>query len=224
MDNVFRDAFFGVTNLFSRLARNHGVSGTEFLENQKAYYPRNQFGIPSLGVGGPCLTKDYYLLKPRILGDAAEYHLSIGRAEHKKALEWILEEIYRHSREFLYVNLVVMGLAFKGVPETQDTRNSPAIELLDILVDRNIGDYAIYYYDTHVKNISCNGATRLDNLDHLVGNTIFVLMNNSEHLTRSGVQEFASKGDFAALIIDSFASFRRNGIIFSGRHVVYKTS
>ena len=224
MDNVFRDAFFGVTNLFSRLARKHGVSGTEFLENQKAHYPRNQFGIPSLGVGGPCLTKDYYLLKPSILGDAAEYHLSIGRSEHKKAFEWILDEINKHSREFRYVNIVVMGLAFKGFPETQDIRNSPAIELLEVLVDRRSDDYAIYYYDTYVKNHSCSRATRLENLDNLVGNTIFVLMNNSEHLIRSGVQEFALKGDFAALIIDSFALFRQNGVVFSGKHVVYKTS
>lgn len=62
IDNSFRDVRFAYANEVSLLCENLGVDVHECITKANVGYPRNNIPLPSPGVGGPCLSKDPYLL------------------------------------------------------------------------------------------------------------------------------------------------------------------
>jgi len=62
MDNTYRDTHFAFANQIALLCEKMNLNALECIQKANYKYPRNNIPIPSPGVGGPCLTKDPYLL------------------------------------------------------------------------------------------------------------------------------------------------------------------
>ena len=62
IDNSSRDVFFAYANEIMLLCEKLGVDTHECIKNSNIHYGRNNIPLPSPGVGGPCLSKDPYLL------------------------------------------------------------------------------------------------------------------------------------------------------------------
>ena len=58
--NAYRDLNFAFANEISRIANSYNLSGLILLEKPTGY-PRNNIDKPSLGVGGFCLPKMFFL-------------------------------------------------------------------------------------------------------------------------------------------------------------------
>jgi UDP-N-acetyl-D-mannosaminuronic acid dehydrogenase len=146
--NTFRDVQFAFANEVARLCDAFGVSAHEVISSGKLGYTRTNIPLPGL-VGGPCLEKD-----PHILLESARtrgIHLEITSAgrrvnerQPEETVRFISSEINR--RELAApLRISVLGMAFKGTPETSDLRGSMSIKVLDALKkahpDAEIGLY-----------------------------------------------------------------------------------
>ena len=138
--NSYRDLNFAFSNEISRIANLHELSGSKLIEKANYGYLRNNFAKPSIGVGGFCLPKDPLLFKSNI-NKTEGYKLGeLSRSINAGTIPFFGKKIIQNlkSIEKKSKKVLIMGLTFKGTPETLDTRNSPGIELGNFLKKNKI--------------------------------------------------------------------------------------
>jgi UDP-N-acetyl-D-mannosaminuronic acid dehydrogenase len=136
VSNTFRDVQFAFANEVARLCDAFGVSAHEVISSGKLGYNRTNIPLPGL-VGGPCLEKD-----PHILMESARsrgVHLEITNAgrlvnerQPEETVRFISSEIEKRDLG-TPLRITMVGMAFKGLPETSDLRGSMSIKVLDAL-------------------------------------------------------------------------------------------
>jgi nucleotide sugar dehydrogenase len=139
IDNTQRDVFFAFSNEVARICDRVGISAKEVISAGKLGYPRTNLAMPG-PVGGPCLSKDSYLLVEALseMGLPLDISAAARKVNEAQPLESVQQ--IRATTDQLAgfpVNPVVclMGLAFKGRPETDDMRGTTARPILDALKD-----------------------------------------------------------------------------------------
>ncbi len=136
ISNTFRDLQFAFANEVARLCDAFGVSAHEVISAGKLGYSRTNIPQPGL-VGGPCLEKDPHILmeSARTRGISLEITKAgrlVNERQPGETVEFISSEIERRAMPGpLKIN--ILGMAFKGQPETSDLRGSMSIKVLDAL-------------------------------------------------------------------------------------------
>jgi UDP-N-acetyl-D-mannosaminuronic acid dehydrogenase len=148
VSNTFRDVQFAFANEVARICDAFGVSAHEVISSGKLGYSRTNIPLPGL-VGGPCLEKDPHILmeSARTRGISLEITAAgrlVNERQPTETVEFISREIERRGLTGpLKIN--ILGMAFKGQPETSDLRGSMSIKVLDALrkahPDAEIGLY-----------------------------------------------------------------------------------
>ena len=139
VDNTFRDVRFAFANEVARVCDAFGVNAYEVVSSGKLGYERTNVPLPGL-VGGPCLEKDPHILYQSALEKGIELEITrAGRVVNERqpveTVEFILDEVRR--RGFADdVPIAVLGMAFKGVPATDDLRGSMSLKVLQALLER----------------------------------------------------------------------------------------
>lgn len=136
VDNTYRDVQFAFANEVARLCDAYGVNGYEVINLGKQGYSRTNVALPGL-VGGPCLEKD-----PHILAESARQRgiaLEITRAGRMVNERQPVETVAMISAEMARRGMpadtpvALLGMAFKGQPQTDDLRGSMSLKVLDAL-------------------------------------------------------------------------------------------
>lgn len=140
IDNANRDIMFAYANEVARGCDALGISAVEVIQAGKLGYPRTNLPMPGL-VGGPCLEKDPYILAEGLqeLGITPEITLTARRINERQPIEVAayLSGLARGLGGFPDEPVVsLMGLAFKGQPETDDLRGTMAKPALAALRDQ----------------------------------------------------------------------------------------
>ena len=135
VDNTQRDTFFSYANEISNICSRLNISSREILDYASMNYPRTKRILPG-PVGGPCLSKDSYLLlssskldsyrkdslilKSRLINEnlPKNFFKILGM---KKIKNLILNK--------KTINILLFGIAFKGYPITDDVRGSISLDL-----------------------------------------------------------------------------------------------
>lgn len=130
--NAWRDVTFGFANEVAALAHEKGFRAWAVIGAANHRYPR--CAIPAPGpAGGPCLTKDSFLL-----AEGRQDSLWALARERNAAVPWDaadrIMEIARR-RKTPAPAVLVLGTAFKGRPDTDDVRGSPSLQLVRALMD-----------------------------------------------------------------------------------------
>lgn len=136
INNTFRDTVFAFANDIALLCDEHNISAFKVIKAATEGYPRNPIPLPSPGVGGICLVKDPHLYKHSIKADRPSFG-DISRRVNEQlplyVLNKYLEFAHRHAAP---KNAVLMvGMAFKGKPETSDMRYSPSVQVAQGIKD-----------------------------------------------------------------------------------------
>lgn len=131
-DNTFRDVRFGFANEVARLCDAVGVSATEVIGTGKLGYSRTNIALPGL-VGGPCLEKDPHILcqSAKAFGIDLDITAAARLVNERQPVEcarFICDELDRRNAP-ADATVDLLGLAFKGVPETDDLRGSMALHV-----------------------------------------------------------------------------------------------
>lgn len=131
--NAFRDYHFAFANYISRIARKEGLDINKLIYNANMGYPRNAIPKPSPGVGGPCLSKDSWILAQTL--QEKNSLLKEARLENARTPAFVVEYLTLRLETHAVDGILGLGLAFKGIPETTDLRGSPGVEILKLLAD-----------------------------------------------------------------------------------------
>lgn len=133
-NNTYRDASFAIANSFNQIAQSFNIDGLSAINNANYNYPRSAIPKPGF-VAGPCLEKDAYILSSNMAnGDLKEFILGV-----RKVNENLENLVANKLRDILNADInkkiLITGLAFKGIPQTNDLRGSSSVKILERLSD-----------------------------------------------------------------------------------------
>ena len=220
IDNSFRDVRFAYANEISILAEKLGVDAHECIMKANIHYPRNNIPLPSPGVGGPCLSKDPYLLagSKNILDSIPEYQSIVLTGRHvneyapKILVEKIKENLKNIKKSSSEIKIFIMGFAFKGEPETSDIRDSPTL----IVVKNLIEDYEIFGHDHLVskEDLEKTGVTPVQIEEGFQNADCVIIMNNHNAYRNLDVQKLIQDVSKPCLFVDCWRLYDKR--IFEG--------
>lgn len=139
VNNTQRDYIFAFANEVAAVCDALGLSAAEVISSGNLGYPRAALPMPG-PVGGPCLEKDPYILAQSL--EALDYspRLALGARMWNETLPLRTTEQLAAKLHRLGVSgrlrIAVLGLAFKGRPETDDLRGTLAKPLIEQLRTR----------------------------------------------------------------------------------------
>jgi len=138
VNNVYRDVNIALGNEFGLLCERLGLDADQVIGAANHNYGRAKVMKPGAGVGGICLQKD-----SQILTRIAKEHDSdlpliktarkLNEAMPAHVFDLIKDAYSEANLQLKASKVLVMGIAFKGQPETNDVRNSPALEVISLL-------------------------------------------------------------------------------------------
>lgn len=136
IDNTYRDVQFAFANEVAQVCERVRVAAPEVISCGKLGYPRTSLPIPGL-VGGPCLSKDPHILMQSVEDSSDLLHITraaryINESQPRITASFIGKEALRRGLPDK-LELALCGIAFKGVPETDDLRGSMTLKLIDEL-------------------------------------------------------------------------------------------
>jgi len=153
-ENVFRNVNIALVNEMALICERMGVSVWEVIDAAAT----KPFGFmpfyPGVGVGGHCIgTDDYYLIdKARECGWQSELDvvaLSINEVMPFRVAKWVASTLRPRGPSIDGSKILVLGIAFK--PDVGDTRESPSVKLINILLSWGAD---VLYNDPYVPRLS----------------------------------------------------------------------
>ncbi len=135
-DNTYRDVQFAFANEIARLCDAVGISAQEVISTGKLGYSRTDIALPGL-VGGPCLEKDPHILRQSAREHGIDLEITaaarlVNERQPRECAEFVCAEMDRRGAP-ADATLALLGLAFKGVPETDDLRGSMAMRVIEAM-------------------------------------------------------------------------------------------
>ncbi|MCI0511716.1 nucleotide sugar dehydrogenase [candidate division KSB1 bacterium] len=161
LENIFRSVNIALVNELARLCDRMGGIDMWEVVDAAATKP---FGFmpfyPGPGIGGHCILVDPYFLSSK----AREYDFHTDfielAAETNEDMPFYVAGMVRRAISMLgipfpQIKILMLGVAFKR--DIDDMRNSPAVKLFELLLDRGLVN--IQYNDPCVARMKVNGVT-----------------------------------------------------------------
>jgi nucleotide sugar dehydrogenase len=130
VNNTFRDLQFAFANEIGSLCDRLGISAREVIKAANKDYSRSNISLPGL-TAGPCLEKDPWILHNA--GAKAGLEMDVtrsGRIVNEGTVETSIIHLMNTLPTLKPERILIAGVAFKGRPETNDTRGSLAFNLI----------------------------------------------------------------------------------------------
>jgi nucleotide sugar dehydrogenase len=183
INNTQRDYVFAFANEVAAMCDAIGVSASEVICSGNLGYPRANLPLPG-PVGGPCLEKDPYILAEGLERYGFMPHLALaGRRWNENLPTWTIANVareFRHKSAAPPAKVTILGLAFKGKPETDDLRGTLAIPMIEML-SGEFPNASIYGWDPLVtaEATRSTGAIPAESLEDAFGGANIVLIQNN---------------------------------------------
>ena len=204
IDNTYRDVTFAFANEVARLCGQAGLSANEIIRAGRLGYPRTNVALPG-PVGGPCLEKDPHIL----VESAAQYGVrmeitaaarSVNEVQPRETVALIRDHLDKAGADLnsAGVRIALCGLAFKGVPPTDDLRGTMAKPILTEIQDAFPGA-TIVGFDPVVAHADAQAFFGIDIAptlgEAIEGATVVVVANN--HPVFQGMEVAAMANNMA---------------------------
>ena len=209
--NAYRDYAFGFSNYFIEICRRYGLDINQIIESSNRGYPRSNIPSPSPGVGGPCLSKDTYFL-PRSDNDQEFSPLIAVRNVNEKVPSESVKFISGIIPNLNVYKCIGIGIAFKGVPETNDFRKSPSIDFLISL--SKMVDF-IKVWDNAIINTNSNLEFPFDT--ELDTYNFYAILNNTPKNIDFFNKKVLTSNTDEILVFDPWRMIKPNQIIYANR-------
>jgi UDP-N-acetyl-D-mannosaminuronic acid dehydrogenase len=226
IDNTYRDVVFAFANEVARACDAVGINATEVIKFGKLGYPRTNVPKPGL-VGGPCLEKDPHILLTslRKYDTTLEITAASRLVNERQPAETVANMLALLKARGLKApyKVVVAGMAFKGVPETDDLRGSMALKVLDAL--KATGEAReIMVYDRVVPRAELekiSGVTEVCDAfpECLKGADLLVIANNHPSFAKLALDVYLENMGGDGIIYDYWNNFEQESADnFRGRY------
>lgn len=143
-ENAFRDVNIAFANELSMICDEIGVNVWELISVANRH-PRVNILQPGPGVGGHCIAVD-----PWFIVDAAPESARLirtAREVNDAKPHYVLDRVKQAARRFKEPVIACFGLSFKA--NIDDLRESPAIEIVQTMVQQQLG--TVLVVEPHIK-------------------------------------------------------------------------
>jgi len=172
ISNTWRDYSFAFSNFIQSELASLNIDGGNVIRMVNDRYKRGSIPLPGY-VGGPCLSKDSDILNLSIKNENSL--IMHAREVNEKFVEKIIL-----SAKGLRIG--ILGLAFKGRPETDDLRSSFAKNIGQVCRDR--GALEILGWDPIVEEVPLSWGITILDLDLLLERSdVIILQNNHAYFS-----------------------------------------
>jgi len=220
LNNCYRDLIFSFANETAKLSERWNLDAHEVIEAANEGYSRNQIPKPSPGVGGPCLVKDPHLLIAS--GNAVGYQPHLPRAS-RSINEGMIDLVVQKAAEFVddsEAKLFLMGMAYKGQPETSDVRNSPSMEIHRKLIE-DFDDVQVYDPVVPTEQLERQGAIVVEAPEQgFDGASCVLVLTNHPSFTSLDINSLCKRMAHPGLLFDPWALYSEEETK-SQTHTVY---
>jgi UDP-N-acetyl-D-mannosaminuronic acid dehydrogenase len=211
--NTWRDVTFAYANELATLGAIYEVDTLNAIESANFNYKRASIPMPG-PVGGPCLSKDSYILT-KDYSDLLENQSLIlrARSQNESLVHVITNYIVSRIGKTSNSHVLICGLAFKGQPKTNDTRDSFGLELYRNLVTK-IDSSLISIWDPNFEFVNEGNAQK-----HVLSapdsneSMICILANNSQFLRSETSLNFFKSLDSESTVIDLWSNLSSPGTL-----------
>ena len=217
LNNTYRDLVFSFANEVAMICDGHNLNAFNLIGAANEGYPRNTIPMPSPGVGGICLAKDPYLYTHSVantngyrpvLGVASR---SINSTGHLQVLEKITQFCNKTGKDLNEIKIFLIGLAFKGIPETSDIRESIAAKLVGVLP--NPENIHIKDFVVNAEDITALGCKDVSNIiDGFNQADVILIMNNHPLNNRFNIAEAFKITQKPFMLFDGWNMFNQQQI------------
>jgi len=163
-ENTFRDLNIAYANLLALIAEKLGIDVYEAIRLANTH-PRVDIHWPGAGVGGPCLTKDPYMLVKVGEGvygvELIELARGINEYMPQHTVEIVGKALSDNGIDIGRAKIAILGVAYKG--GVDDVRGSPAKVIIEEL--RKLGADVVVF-DPYTDETF--GAVKADSVEHAV--------------------------------------------------------
>jgi UDP-N-acetyl-D-mannosaminuronic acid dehydrogenase len=138
VENAFRDTNIAFANELSLFSEKMDLDVWELIRLAN-HHPRVNILSPGPGVGGHCIAVD-----PWFLVDCAPEQTRLirtSREVNEAKPHWVVDRIVAKAGRLKNPTIACLGLAYK--PDIDDLRESPAVEIVEELKRRNVGELKI---------------------------------------------------------------------------------
>lgn len=215
VNNTYRDTAFSFANDVALLCEDYNINAFEVIKAANEGYPRNPIPLPSPGVGGICLVKDPYLYMHSRNSDRPGFG-SFSRDINTQMPGKIYSKfmVFCEQHNIKPKSIFIIGLAFKGLPETSDMRYSPALDLAALFKAEGI---TIYGSDQVVptKEIEAEKIIVKDTIEGIKEADAVFVMNNHPGNTKFDVYQTLKNKEDAThpfFFFDGWNQFSRHEI------------
>lgn len=220
VNNSFRDLVFSFSNQVVQLAAPFGFDVVEAIAAANRGYPRNPVPLPSPGVGGPCLTKDPYILASAATrGDVGPTLFELGRAVNESMEGFVVDALLKHIDRVRpdrgSVTVLACGLSFKGHPETGDLRDSTGVAIATLL-RHHVGQVLCHDPVAPPDAIAALGFEPRDFRDALPEADVVLFLNNHRWYQRLDVAEVVATLRPMPVVFDGWHLFRPDDALRGG--------
>lgn len=212
LDNTYRDTVFAYANQMALLTEKLGLNLNELVTKVNLGYDRNTIPYPSPGVGGPCLSKDPYILQENFAAFGLDCSVTAAARQINEAAPRLIYERCRDllsgvGKDIHKDKVFILGFAFKGEPVTSDLRESTTLWFLDYLKDRGVKN--IWGHDPVIEGGEIEQlAVRACSLEEGFGDAAAVIiMNNHRSYSDMGINNLLATMDKPAVFYDGWNIF-----------------
>lgn len=172
MENTFRDVNIALANELSKVCNNLDINVLDVI-NMANKHPRVNIHTPGPGVGGHCLAVDPYFIIAKSPQDTPL--ISNARKINNSMPQYVVDHAKKLVKGLEKPKVTVFGVTYKG--NVDDTRESPAFEIIDLLKDE---EFDISIHDPHVslKKLESNNLDIYDAVED--SDLILILTNHDE--------------------------------------------
>lgn len=209
VDNTYRDVTFAFANEVAKLCGHSGISAREVIRAGRLAYPRTAVALPG-PVGGPCLEKDPHILIESAQNWGVELPITAAsrrtNEEQPGEIAGLLKAKTNRLDGFSETpRICVMGLAFKGMPPTDDLRGTMAKPIIDCLRQTYPRGHVVGYDAVAQRDAieSCFGIEVVDTIEAgFEGADIVLIANNHPDLSRMDLAFHAESMNSPGVIYD----------------------
>lgn len=205
--NTWRDVTFAYSNEIALMSEHFKIDSYEAISVANKDYPRSKVPVPG-PVGGPCLTKDTYILLSNFPKEFSDRSMIFSaRKINEFVFESFLTKIFEVLDQHPNLEVLLVGIAFKGFPKTNDFRNGLGFYLLEELLQKCV---RVSFYDP---TINTEDTSKIDkfrsNKIVFSEEQIVVLCNDSAELFTPEFCKSLVGGK--KIIVDATGYLRKNG-------------
>ncbi|WP_242144839.1 MULTISPECIES: nucleotide sugar dehydrogenase [unclassified Bacillus cereus group] len=144
MENTFRDVNIALSNELAKVCNRLEINVLDVIEMANKH-PRVNLHQPGPGVGGHCLAVDPYF----IVAKAPELTniIRMSRDTNISMPFYVVEKVRKLLKGIEKPKVAVFGVTYKG--NTDDMRESPALEILDLLRHQR---YTVTIHDPYIQS------------------------------------------------------------------------